>query len=80
MAACYTVEKTGLPECMIPMAQATCEMAMSKRNKAAYNAIHEAIYDVRNNATIHIPEHLRAGASGYKSIINKEYVKGWIRD
>jgi len=80
MAACYTVEKTGLPECMIPMAQATCEMAMSKRNKAAFYAIHEAIADVRNGVTVHIPPHLRAGTKGYESIINKEYVKGWERD
>lgn len=80
MAACYTTEKTGLPECMIPMAQATCEMAMSNRNKASYYAIKEAMNDVKNDVTIHVPEGLRAGTSGYVAAIRKKYVKGWERD
>jgi putative ATPase len=80
MAACYTTERTGLPECMIPMAQATVEMAMSRRNKAAYFAIKEALKDVNNNETIHVPPGLRAGTDGYVAAINKTYVRGWNRD
>lgn len=80
MAACYTTERTGLPECIIPMALATCEMARSKRNKAAYKAIKEAISDVRNGVTVHVPPQLRAGTSGYFAAISKKYLHGWERD
>lgn len=80
MAAHYATERTGLPECMIPMALATCEMAMSKRNKSAYYAIKSAMSDVDNNATIHVPPSLRAGTSGYEYAVNKTYLEGWERD
>jgi putative ATPase len=80
MAACYTTERTGLPECMIPMAQATVEMAMSRRNKAAYHAIKRAMHDVNNGETVHVPPGLRAGSVGYVHAISKTYLKGWCRD
>lgn len=75
MAACFTVERTGMPECMIPMALATCEMGLTNRNKYAYYAIKEAMNDVSNNATIHVPPELRAGTSGYVKAITKKYIK-----
>jgi len=75
MAACYTTEKTGMPECMIPMALATVEMARSERDKTAFNAIHAAMRDVENNATIHVPPILRAGMGHqYVHAITKKYV------
>lgn len=80
MAACYTTERTGLPECMIPMALATCEMGQSNRNKSAYYAIKEAMSDVENGATVHVPPGLRAGTTGYVYAVNKKYVNGWKRD
>lgn len=73
--ACLAVERTGLPECMIPMALATCEMSFSKRNKSAFYAIHEAMADVANKATVHVPAELRAGTSGYVRAVSKQYVK-----
>jgi putative ATPase len=81
MAACFAVERTGMPECMIPMALATCEMANSERNKSAYNAIKAAMHDVENGHTIHVPEHLRAGTSGYADTVKKKkYVHEWRKD
>ena len=80
MAACYTVEKTGLPEAMIPMAAATCEMAKSKRNKSAYNAIKSAMNDVKNKETIHVPPELRAGTTGYVYHVGKQYLENWEKD
>jgi len=80
MAACYTTERTGMPECLIPMAQATVELAMSRRNKAAYFAIKRAMDDVNNNETVHVPPGLRAGSKGYVAAISKTYLKGWCRD
>jgi putative ATPase len=75
MAASYTTERTGMPECDIAMSLATIVMAQSERDKTAYFAIREALNDVRNGATIHVPESLRAGTRGYFAAINKEYVK-----
>lgn len=75
MAACYTIERTGLPEGMIAMSLATCEMANSDRDKSAYNAIKSALYDVDNETTTHVPPELRAGTRGYVSITNKQYYK-----
>jgi len=80
MAASYTTERTGLPECMIPMALATCEMAMSRRNKSAYHAISSAVADVRDKATVHVPHGLRAGTMGYVRAIKRTYLKGWCKD
>ena len=77
MAASYTVERTGLPECKIAMALATIVMAKSERNKTAYNAINEATADIKNNVTIHVPPQLRAGSKGYMSAINKKYITKW---
>jgi len=79
-AACLTVERTGLPECMIPMALATCEMAKSKRNKSAFYAINAAMKDVRHGETVHVPPELRAGTVGYVKTVTKQYLKGWKRD
>jgi putative ATPase len=80
MAASYTTERTGLPECVIPMALATCEMAKSKRNKSAYFAIQAALNDVRNGETVHVPPQLRAGTPGYYAAIKKVYLHDWERD
>jgi len=80
MAACYTTERVGLPECMIPMSLATCEMGKSKRNKNAFYAIKEATDDVQNRATVHVPPGLRAGTSGYVHAVTKKYLKEWRRD
>lgn len=80
VGACYTVEKTGLPECMIPMSLATCEMAKSERNKSAYHAIKEVMADIEAKEIVHVPPGLRAGTSGYVHAIKKKYLKGWKRD
>jgi len=80
MAACFTVERTGLPEAMIPMALATCEMAKSDRNKSAYEAIKDAMSDVNNKETVHVPPALRAGTQGYMHAVSKKYLKEWKRD
>lgn len=75
LAATLATERTGMPECMIPMAQATCELAKSERNKSAFYAIHAAMADVKNRRDVVIPPHMRAGRNGYERIIGKEYVQ-----
>lgn len=80
LAASYTVERTGLPECMIPMALATCEMGKSKRNKSAYYAIKEVMEDIENREVVHVPPELRAGTLGYMRAVRKTYLKDWKMD
>lgn len=80
MAACFATERTGMPECMIPMAHATIEMAKSKRNKSAFYAIHGAMADVQNGRTVDIPPNMRAGTNAYRRIIKKQYVKNFEKD
>ncbi len=80
MAASYTAERTGLPECAIPMALATAEMGKSKRNKAAYTAIGEVFKDIAGKETVHVPPDLRAGTAGYVHAIKKRYLKKWEKD
>ena len=80
MAACFTTERTGMPECMIAMAHATIEMAKSKRNKSAFYAIHAAMADVQNGRTVYVPPDMRAGTNAYRRIIKKQYVKDFEKD
>jgi putative ATPase len=80
MAACYTTEKTGLPECMIPMAVATAEMGKSKRNKAGYTAIKKIMDDIENNVEVRVPPELRAGTVGYTHAVKKRYLEKWEKD
>lgn len=78
VAAAHAVERTGLPECMIPMAHAVIAIAQAGRAKIAYHAIKAAMDDVMHGETVHIPPDLRAGTTGYVSPITKKYVKGKI--
>lgn len=80
MAAAFATERTGMPECRIPLALATVEMATSKRNKSAYFAIKQAMADVENGKTIHVPKGLRAGTTGYTRVTTTDYVKGFVKD
>jgi replication-associated recombination protein RarA len=80
MAACYATERTGMPECMIAMATATVEMALSKRNKIPFYAIHAAMADVQNGRDVFVPPHMRAGTNSYERIITKEYIKDFKHD
>jgi putative ATPase len=62
MAALHAVEKIGLPEAAIPLAQATVYVAAAPKSNAAYMGLaraQEAVYD-RDPARV--PPHLRSTA------------------
>jgi putative ATPase len=80
MAASYATERTGLPECMIPMALATAEMGTSRRNKSAYHAIKKVMEDIEKREIVHVPPELRAGTAGYTRAVNKRYLEGFKKD
>jgi len=59
-AACYDiVERIGMPEAKITLAQAVVYMASAPKSNRSYAAINAAIDDVRNGRTIPVPKHLR---------------------
>lgn len=59
-ASCYQiVERIGMPECRITLAQAAIYMATAPKSNASYMAIDAAMADVRNNRTVPVPKHLR---------------------
>jgi putative ATPase len=62
MAALNAVEKIGLPEAAIPLAQATVYVATAPKSNASYVALHRAQDAVRNQPPAVVPMHLRAAS------------------
>ncbi len=59
-AACWElVERVGMPECRIILAQAAAYLSLSPKSNAAYVAIDEAMKDVQEGRTIAVPISLR---------------------
>lgn len=58
-AAFDTVQKVGLPEARIPLAEVTIYLATSPKSNSAYNAINEAINLVNSTGNEAVPLHLR---------------------
>lgn len=66
-AAASVVEKIGMPEGRIPLAEVTVYLALAPKSNAAYSAINQAIEQVRTGFLPPIPAHLRSsGATGYQ--------------
>ena len=62
-----TVERIGMPEGRIPLAEATIYLALAPKSNRAYAAINSAIADVQAGIVAPIPPHLNStGAVGYK--------------
>ena len=53
-----TVNKLGMPECRIPLANATIYLALSEKSNSSYKAINNAYEEVINNPITEIPNHL----------------------
>ena len=58
-AAFDIVEKIGLPEAQLTLAQAAIYMACAPKSNASCVAISAAVADVKNNRTVPVPRHLR---------------------
>jgi putative ATPase len=58
-AAFDIVEKIGMPEAQLTLAQAAIYMATAPKSNACAMAIWEAMQDVREGRTIPVPKHLR---------------------
>ena len=62
MAALQAVEKIGLPEAAIPLAQATVYVACAPKSNASYIALHRAREAVNTQPPARVPQHLRSTA------------------
>lgn len=60
-AAWELVERIGMPEARITLAQAVTYLACAPKSNAAYLAIEEATEDVRGGRTIPVPVHIKDG-------------------
>lgn len=66
-ATASVVEKIGMPEGRIPLAEATIYLALAPKSNRAYEAIKAAIADVEAGNLGPVPPHLRStGAVGYR--------------
>ncbi|WP_019242712.1 MULTISPECIES: replication-associated recombination protein A [Bacillus] len=87
LPAVQTVERLGLPEARIPLANVVIELCLSAKSNSAYKALDEAIADVRKGRTGDIPDHLKdahyQGAKelghgiGYK--YPHDYPSSWVQ-
>lgn len=59
LPAIQTVERLGLPEARIPLANVVIELCLSAKSNSAYIALDAAIADVRKGRTGDIPSHLK---------------------
>jgi putative ATPase len=67
VAAAETVERIGMPEGRIPLAEATIYLALAPKSNRAYLAINQAIADVETMSIPQVPAPLRStGAVGYR--------------
>lgn len=66
-ACAGVVERIGMPEGRIPLAQATTYLALAPKSNRSYLAIDAAIAEVKAGGSNPIPSHLRStGAVGYR--------------
>ncbi|MEH6942353.1 replication-associated recombination protein A [Bacillus sp. JJ722] len=59
LPAIQTVERLGLPEARIPLANVVIELCLSAKSNSAYTALDAAIADIRKGRTGDIPSHLK---------------------
>ncbi|KAA0919633.1 replication-associated recombination protein A [Dietzia sp. ANT_WB102] len=76
-AAAEIVQKVGLPECRLALAQATIHLATAPKSKSVIAAIDAAMADVRTGGVGEVPKHLRdghyAGAKGLGNGVGYRY-------
>lgn len=87
VAAVEAVERLGLPEARIPLANVVIELCLSPKSNSAYKALDVAIEDVRKGLIGEIPPHLKdahyKGAAvmghgtGYK--YPHDYPNSWVK-
>ncbi|MCX8127797.1 MAG: replication-associated recombination protein A [Synergistetes bacterium] len=75
-AAMEAVERIGMPEAKIPLAQAALYIALAPKSNSAYKGIESALEDIKKGEIQPVPEHLRPGSQNYK--YPHDYPEGWV--
>ena len=75
-AAYQAVEKLGMPEARIPLAQATVYIAKAPKSNNAYKALDQIMLDIESGQNYPVPMHLRD--SHYKDAKKYGYGQGYI--
>lgn len=85
--SCFSiVEKIGMPEGRIPMAETTVYLAMAPKSNTAYKALDRAIADIRENGAAPVPLHLRNAVTDLQRengfhenyLYPHDYEGGWV--
>lgn len=63
-----TVEKVGMPEARIPLAQAAVYIAMAPKSNASYVAINKALAEVERGPRREVPNHLKDSSRDQESL------------
>lgn len=58
-SACQALERIGMPEGRLPLAQAAVYVASAPKSNASYLAINQAMKDIENGALLPVPDHLK---------------------
>ena len=70
VAAHTAVEKIGMPEARIPLAQAATYLACAPKSNAAYAALGAAIGDLVGQGPLPVPMHLRNAPTGLMKAVS----------
>jgi putative ATPase len=69
-ATFQAVERLGMPEGRIPLAECTIYLALSPKSNSAYLAIDAALAEVRRGGSLPVPLHLRNGVTTLMKNLN----------
>ncbi|MCD6362997.1 MAG: replication-associated recombination protein A [Synergistetes bacterium] len=75
-AAMEAVERIGMPEAKIPLAQAALYVALAPKSNSAYMGIKKALEDIKSGEIQDVPKHLHPGSEDYK--YPHDYPEGWV--
>ncbi len=75
-AAMEAVERIGMPEAKIPLAQAALYVALAPKSNAAYMGIKKALEDIKGGEVQEVPKHLYPDSEEYK--YPHDYPDGWV--
>jgi putative ATPase len=87
LAAVEAAERVGFPEARIPLSVAVVELCLSPKSNTAYQALDEALQDIRSGRSGEIPLHLKdAHYQGAKDLgrgieykYPHNYSEGWVK-
>ncbi|WP_338789438.1 replication-associated recombination protein A [Metabacillus sp. FJAT-53654] len=87
LAAIEATERLGFPEARIPLANAVIELCLSPKSNSAYQALDNAISDIRAGKIGDVPIHLKdahyqgakALGRGIDYLYPHDYENGWVK-